>query len=295
MNLQFRGFLLRPWNAGFWDFNGNITAAQIQSVYHITENTMRRLFHLVTVLLLVVLLVSCADATPEPVEGMIHPGDEIDGMVFTTDDQFDFSIERHAYCGFEPVEETDTTFSQACSASPGDHVFFGNCFGIGRDSLEDLDNTWQSLKSEFTFDGQAINLPAFGTLDFEIPDTDLKARVWNLKVENITPGTHTIQCMYEEGGESGTTTLVFTISEQPETFPTLSSEVFLAFFPIPQKKQIIIIFCMFRASTAWIRIKSGRCSSTFMVWISCIPAWMFLRNRLLLTIWKARMISPLSS
>ena len=95
--------MLRARNAGFWDFNGNIAAAQIQSVYYITENAIKRLFHLATVLLLVVLLVSCADATPEPVEGMIPPGDEIDGMVFSTDDQFDFSIERHAYCGFEPL------------------------------------------------------------------------------------------------------------------------------------------------------------------------------------------------
>ena len=78
--------------------------------------------------------------------------------------------------------------------------------------------------------------PTFGTLDFEIPDTDVKARVWNLKVENITPGTHTIQCMYEEGGESGTTTLVFTVSEQPETFPTLSSEVPPGLLPYTSEK-----------------------------------------------------------
>lgn len=197
---------------------------------------MNRFFYLTTVLLLVTLLVSCVEATPGPIEGMINPGDEIDGMTFTIDDEFDFSIERHAYCGFEPVEETDTTFTQACSASPGDHVFFGNCTGVGGDSPEDLDNAWQSLKSEFTFDGQAINLPAFGTLDFDVPDTDMKARAWNLKVENIAPGMHTIQCKWEEGGESGTTTLVFTVSEQQKTFPELSSDVPPGFLPYSSEK-----------------------------------------------------------
>jgi hypothetical protein len=154
---------------------------------------------------------------------MINPGDEIDGMVFTTDDEFDFSIELHAYCGFEPVEESGTTATMACSASPGDQILFGNCTGAGGSSPEDREKDWPKLESEYTFDGQAINLPAFGYLDFDLPGENLYARVWNVMVENITPGTHTVQCTYELDGESGTNIQVITVSEGAETFPTLST------------------------------------------------------------------------
>jgi hypothetical protein len=53
---------------------------------------MKRHVCLASVFLLAAIVVSCAKATPESVEGMINPGDEIDGMAFTTDDEFDFSI-----------------------------------------------------------------------------------------------------------------------------------------------------------------------------------------------------------
>jgi hypothetical protein len=44
-------------------------------------------------------------------------------------------------------------------------------------------------------------------------------------VENIMPGTHTIECKWQDDGESDATTYDFTVSDQPETFPTVSGKV----------------------------------------------------------------------
>ncbi len=159
-------------------------------------------------------------------EGMINPGDEIDGMLFTTIDEIDWNISLAFLCDLESVEETDTSGTVPCSTSPGGRIFFGNFNGAPYDNPEDADEIWQKAKSEVAFDGQALNLPAFGYMQVELYDMEWKyARIWNLMVENFTPGTHSIQTVWEDLEENTkyTYTYVFTISDQTETFPTLSA------------------------------------------------------------------------
>jgi hypothetical protein len=67
---------------------------------------------------------------PEYIEGMIHPGDEIDGMIFTTDDKIDWNIDLHIRCDFESVEGPETAEIFKCYASPRP------CF------LQQLDGRW---------------------------------------------------------------------------------------------------------------------------------------------------------
>jgi predicted peptidase len=43
-------------------------------------------------------------------------------------------------------------------------------------------------------------------------------------VENIAPGTHTIQTEWEESGVSETNSYIFTVSDKPDTFPILSAD-----------------------------------------------------------------------
>jgi predicted esterase len=185
---------------------------------------MKRNACIAFVFLLAAILVSCAKATPEPVQPTINPGDEVNGMVFTAIDEIDWDISLQFRCDFESLEETDTSSTLACVASPGDRVFFGNCNGIGYDTPEEADRLWQDFELDVTFDGQALNLPPFGFLDDVLYDADKKyLRIWNVMVENITPGTHTIQCVQESEGETDTRTYVFTVADQSETFPTLSA------------------------------------------------------------------------
>jgi len=185
---------------------------------------MKKFVYLTLSILLISVLGVCTKSEPERIEGMINPGDEIDGMLFTTIDEIDWNVSLAFLCDFESVEETDTSATVPCFTSPGGRIFFGNFNGAPYDNLEEADELWQEAKSEVIFDGQTINLPAFGYMEVELYEMEWKyARIWNLLVENITPGTHTIQTMWEGQEETTQNTYVFTISDQPETFPTLSA------------------------------------------------------------------------
>ena len=187
---------------------------------------MKKFVFLTLITLFVSILGSCAKSEPKRIEGMINPGDEIDGMLFTTIDEIDWNISLSFLCDFESVEETDTSATVLCSTLPGGHIFFGNFNGAPYDNPEDADEIWRKAKSEVAFDGQALNLPAFGYMEVELYDMEWKyARIWNLMIENITPGTHIIQTLWEDLEENTkyTYTYVFSVSDQPETFPTLSA------------------------------------------------------------------------
>jgi len=169
---------------------------------------------LISVLLLATSFTACAPTTPGRVEGIINPGDQVDGMLFTTDDRIDWNIDLHARCDFDSVEGPENAENFQCRAIPGDRIFFGNCIGVGYDSQEEVDEAWGDFHLEVTFDDQPLNLPAFGYLDFELPESEPKyARVWNLMVEDITAGRHSIQCKKLEDGVIYSNTYVFTTSE----------------------------------------------------------------------------------
>lgn len=198
---------------------------------------MKRQFCLIIVALQTVLLNSCAQTTVENVEGMINPGDEIDGMLFTTTDEVDWDLSLAFLCDFDSNGETGTT-AGTCFASPGGSVFFGNFNGVPYNNPEEAEEPWREVESEVTFDGKALNLPAFGYLETDLYDSEWKyVRLWNLMVENLTTGTHTIQTVWEHPSE-GTfkSSYVFTVSEQLENFPTLSAKATLGINPYTSEK-----------------------------------------------------------
>jgi len=157
---------------------------------------------------------------------MINPGDEMNGMVFTITDEIDWDLSLAFLCDFGSIEDTDTSPTIACVASPGSSVFFGNFSGIPYNNPEEADEPWKEIKSEVTFDGQTLNLPAFGYMEIELNGAEWKyARIWNLMVDHISPGKHTIRTIWEEGDETQTNTYVFTVAEKPGTFQILSTDV----------------------------------------------------------------------
>jgi predicted esterase len=187
---------------------------------------MKKKLSLSLIVLLVIILSACARNKSSDVERMINPGDEINGMVFTSTDEIDWDLSLVFLCDFESIEETDTSPTIACFTSPGSSVFFGNFSGIPYDNIMEADEPWKEIKSEVTFDGQNLNLPAFGYMEVELSDAEWKyARIWNLMVDNISPGRHTIQTVWEDSDETQTNTYVFTVADKPETFSTLSTEV----------------------------------------------------------------------
>jgi predicted esterase len=189
---------------------------------------MKKIVYQAVIVIMVITLNACAKATPEYIEGMINPGDEIDGMVFTTTDEVDWNNSLSFLCLNEDIDETATQAPIPCFATPGSNIFLGSCNGILFDTEKEAKKRWDDFKLEITFDNQEINLPTFGFIETEAYGYEEKyLRMWNLKIENIKPGLHTIVCVSESNSEdSRTFTYNFTVSDKSETFPILSEEVF---------------------------------------------------------------------
>jgi hypothetical protein len=160
-------------------------------------------------------ITSCARGASNPSNEMINPGDEIDGMQFTTSSKMDWDISLVSLCDMDSVEESETSSKMSCYTSPGERVFFGNCAGVWFDDPEEADKLWEEFNLEVTFDGQMINLPQFGYLDIALLESDKKyARIWNLLVEDITPGMHIIECKEKVDGDTlDTRSYYFEVSE----------------------------------------------------------------------------------
>ena len=176
--------------------------------------------------LFIFLFAACKHDSLNFIEGQINPGDKIDGMLFQPIAKMDWSISLGSLCdmksGKGPI--TDNTFS--CYAQPGGRIFFGDCFGVGSDTPQEIEKLWQDFEIEVSFDDRRINLPPFGFHDIEpFQPGDPYVRIWNLMVENITSGTHTIQCVEEIEDGTDTTTYVFTVSDQLENYPNIKKDI----------------------------------------------------------------------
>ena len=180
---------------------------------------MKKVICAVIVVLFVFILVSCTSPAPEYIEGMINLGDEFNGIVFTTIDEYDNDIVTHSYCGWEPKEKVEEVIDNItyrtpyfeCAASPGDPIFLG-CVSLAEGyNTDDLDGDWDKQKVEFTFDNQEVNLSSFGSLDF-IDNNGNPGRAWNVLVDGITPGMHTLHCIRELNDIVVDATFDFTVS-----------------------------------------------------------------------------------
>jgi predicted esterase len=187
---------------------------------------MKKLIQLTFILLSVMVLEACAKATPENVEGIIKSGDEIAGMRFSPTEQIQWDYSLAFLCGAEPVEQSDMSHTFRCSTLPGGRVFFGNCNGILYETPQEAKEKWRDYKLTVSFDDQVVDLSSFGYIDTEYFEDPAKTlRMWNIMVENITEGTHTVVCKEELEEGTYTGTFVINVSEKQESYPELSSGV----------------------------------------------------------------------
>jgi poly(3-hydroxybutyrate) depolymerase len=184
---------------------------------------MKMLFLRTLSLVFLLCLTSCAETKPEYIEGMINPGDEIDGMLFTTVDEIDWDYSLGILCDRGSAEVSEMSSTMDCFTSPGGIVFFGNCNGILHGDPNKAGDAWEDFNLRVTFDDQELNLPLFGYIDDDTGGSgeEKYLRVWNLLVENITAGSHTIQCIQGNEGETDTRTYHLQVSAQPEIYPSL--------------------------------------------------------------------------
>jgi hypothetical protein len=145
-------------------------------------------------------------STTPGAEALINPGDKIGSMTVTTGQG---SADIFSFC--DPLAEPGVEIRE-CTVPlvPSLGIGWGNL----ADSADQQESEWQAQTQELILDGYPVNLPAFGTVDSNIPQGHL--RTWNIMIEGLTSGEHTLHYIVHQkqpGNEDSVwdTTWVFTV------------------------------------------------------------------------------------
>ena len=172
---------------------------------------------IITFLCLGGLIGGCSPVGPESPSDWtkIEPGDEINGMIITTGTSE--SPPLWAFC--PPALEIDGATSVDCRVPSLPKLAIGHTFGLADPDLQTLD--WSALTWELSVDGQPVDLLAFGTYDFVLPDLAPRpspireifrqVKAWDVILTNPTPGAHTLHGMAYIEADTYTWTVNFTI------------------------------------------------------------------------------------
>ena len=177
---------------------------------------MKYLWGILCMCLTVFLLTACATApaiapasTPTPTaDPLLEAGDTFNGMRLIREQGNTPWL--WDYCDSETAYES-TTITRQCEVPLTSELFIG--LGWVLDTWEEVEAGWlaDSATWELFIDDQPVDLSTFGVNDFEA--SGLKFRMWNVVIENITPGAHTIRYIFVESGASYDATWEFIITE----------------------------------------------------------------------------------
>lgn len=148
--------------------------------------------HNLMLLLFVILLVACAQATVEPGDPMIK-----------------IAVEEHASGTRSPDLREYCGAYQSTAKEPGAHTV--DCqvpllprlqieFGWGAKDDAILDSNWNAMTWELYVDDQKINLDYFTPFDEKtsgiVGSQQLEIRGWRLDLVNISPGKHLLRILW---------------------------------------------------------------------------------------------------
>lgn len=153
-------------------------------------------FWLLSFNLLIIVVTACQPVRQSTDRSMLKPGDEIDGMVITTGTAK--TLPLWAFCS--PALENDGVVSVDCRVPPLSRLAIGHTFGLADSALQTLD--WSTLSWELDLDGHLLDLEAFGTYDYVMPDLAphpspirevfRQFKAWDVVLTNPKPGMHTL-------------------------------------------------------------------------------------------------------
>lgn len=166
-----------------------------------------RLFITLFVILAGSSLVACGSSTADTAEP-IGPGGNVGEMTLTTAQNFsDTSQMISDYCDPIITEEDGPVIKRECNVPAVSTLFIGT--GIQGISKEEVDSNWPTMTWEMFLDGQPIDLAAFGAKDF---DWGNRFRLWNVVLENPTPGDHDLKVIIGGDGDPIDITWTFTVA-----------------------------------------------------------------------------------
>src|SRR5215216_3930746 len=126
--------------------------------------TMKKLVYLTLFVLFANMLVACAKATPEVVEGMLNPGDKIGSMTVKEHSPFTSTPDLSKYCGQYFLDETKAGISTVDCALPSvSRVRFDMGWGTVNETT--LNSNWSAMVWELQIDDHPINIDQFKLRD----------------------------------------------------------------------------------------------------------------------------------
>ena len=170
------------------------------------ENFMNKFAFFSLIVLLAIMLGSCAKATTqpselksEPMEEMINPGDRIGDFLITTGDNESVTYLANTHC---PLDQN--TGIKSCEFPVDTKVnVSSSIYDDNLNSGKNLDEYWSEAEPTFEFliGGRSVNLQAFGTID--ITHSILgKMRQWNVVIVADKPGEITVKNSGVVGGDN---------------------------------------------------------------------------------------------
>ncbi len=149
--------------------------------------------YITLVLLTILLLTACSKptATPTPID-MIQPGDTVNGVLVTTGTQ-------DTIYGFDlPCTQKENIFT--CTTTYGNSTNVTSAvYGF---TPEELQSNWETFTYTITIEGQPVDLPAFGTIDFVHQQSGLYMRAYNVALISTDPITLTTHDVGTVSGET---------------------------------------------------------------------------------------------
>jgi Phospholipase/Carboxylesterase len=172
---------------------------------------MKKMACLTLIVVLVASLAGCAKATatPNPID-MIEPGDTVNGVLVTTGD-------KNSIFGFDlPCTEKDHIFT--CTTSFGNPTnVTGAVYGF---TQEELQSKWETFTYTITIEGQPVDLPAFGTIDFVHQQSGLYMRAYNVALISTDPITLTTHDVATVSGDTEESVLLIAFKSPAADDPT---------------------------------------------------------------------------
>jgi len=211
---------------------------------------MKRQMSSVFALLLVNMLISCANpttytASPEP-HSSIRPGGTLGEMVLEIAKDETGEPDVYNYCSPIITDSDPRVLVRTCQVPQLPYLFIG--YAELANTQDELESLWAAETWQLYFDENAVDLEAFGFFDNDWEG--YRMRRWKIAVENLSLGAHTLRYVIsrvDNSQEPLDVTWAFTVGDpvsqvtssptsESIIYPTLSSIVVAGQHPYTSEK-----------------------------------------------------------
>jgi len=152
---------------------------------------MKKLVYLTLVVSFVIGLGACTIDKPEPVKGVIKPGDKIGEMTVKQSTEIPYQ-NIWWFCDYMPNEHEPVSSTSDCDVPMVSSLDISMGW-IAKET--NIASNWDAMTWELYIDGYQIDLESFDWFEYEYiaKGEDNISRNWIITLKNLSPGAHTLR------------------------------------------------------------------------------------------------------